>query len=68
LVIQRKKGETIAEYEVRWKPYREEMASQLRCQERCRAVKGDLIAAVMHPRRIEKLLATDGWEALEACF
>jgi Leucine-rich repeat (LRR) protein len=68
LVLKRGQSESIAEYEARWIPYREEKASRLRFQERCRVVKEDLIAEVMHPRRIEKLLVEGGWEALEACF
>lgn len=44
-----------------------EHESRLRCQERCKAVKDDLVMEVMHPRRIERLLEAGGWEVLE-CF
>jgi len=67
LAIKREEGESIADYEARWVPYREEKARRLRCQERCRVIKEDLIAEVMHPRRIQKLLDQGGFDALE-CF
>jgi hypothetical protein len=67
LVLQRKEGESISDYEARWRIYREEKASRLRCQERCRMLEEDLIAEAMHPRRIEKILNAGGFEALE-CF
>lgn len=67
LVLPRKEGESISDYEARWRIYREEKAARLRTQERCRTIKDNLIAEVMHPRRIEKLLETGGFEALE-CF
>jgi hypothetical protein len=31
----------------------------------CKAIKEDLMAAVWHPRRVERLLETHGWEAYE---
>ena len=38
------------------------------CQKRCNLYKHDLIAAVMHPTRIEKILNTHGFEMLEELF
>jgi hypothetical protein len=67
LLLQRGGNESIKDYNARWKPIREELASKDRCQTRCREVKEDLIAKVMHPRRIARLLEVGGWEALE-CF
>jgi hypothetical protein len=67
LLLQRGENESIKDYNARWRVLREELASKDRCQERCRQIKDDLIAEVMHPRRIERLLEMGGWEALE-CF
>lgn len=38
------------------------------CQQKCDLYKHDLIAAVMHPTRIEKILNTHGFEMLEELF
>lgn len=65
LILKIDDKESIADYEARWIPYREEKAARLRCQGRCLSIKEDLIAEVMHPRRIEKLLELGGFDTLE---
>ena len=56
LLIKPIEGKRIQDYEERWKPIREERASKQRCQERCLAVKEELIAKAWQPSRIERLL------------
>jgi hypothetical protein len=53
--------ETIQEYNERWNEWR----SYVRCQERCKIFKEDLMMNVWHPRRIEKLIDTYGIDILE---
>jgi hypothetical protein len=40
-------------------------ARQSRGVQNCKAIKEELMAAVWHPRRVERLLDTHGWEAYE---
>jgi hypothetical protein len=44
----------------------EKYSSQKRCQERARLIKEDLIAAVWHPRRVEKMLDEGGFELIDS--
>ena len=66
LIIQQNFGETLQAYNLRWRAWREEQASKKRSQERCSLLKEDIIAEVWHPRRVEKLLETGGYELLES--
>ena len=53
---------------LRLDPIREELAvatHKSRTIHNCKAIKEDLMAAAWHPRRIERLLETHGWEAYE---
>ena len=52
LLIQRKENESIQAYEARWKVFREKIVRD-RCVQRCKAVKGDLMAKTWHPKRFE---------------
>lgn len=65
LILQREFGESIAHYNARWNEWRQEGESKMRCQERCSAVKEELIANVWRPDRLEKLLEISGWELVE---
>lgn len=60
-------NESQADFNKRINNLREDYNSMFRCQKRCRAIKEDLIAEVMHPRRIERLIEAGGFEALD-CF
>jgi hypothetical protein len=61
LIIQRKEDESIQAYSARW----EEWRNMKRIQERCRAVRDDVLAAALHPRRIERLIDEYGIEVLD---
>ena len=65
LLLERKEGESIQDYNLRWREWREEKASRERSQERCKEIKESLIAELWHPRRVEKLLELGGFEMLE---
>ncbi len=58
LLLQRNKNETIEDYVERWDELK-------RSQARCSITKEELMATVWHPRRVERLLETYGWDALE---
>jgi Leucine-rich repeat (LRR) protein len=64
LEINKLPDESIEAYNLRLREYKEKN----RIQERCKAVKEELIAEVMHPRRIEKMIEDHGMDILEACF
>jgi hypothetical protein len=61
LILQFGEGERIQSYTRRWNTWK----SKIRCQERCKQIKEDLVAAVWHPRRVERLIETYGLEVLE---
>ena len=65
LLLQRGASETIAEYNARWRAWREEQASKKRCQERSKTVKEDLMIYVWRPDRLEKLLEVGGWKLVD---
>jgi Leucine-rich repeat (LRR) protein len=56
LILQRGEGESIHDYNLRWRAWREEKASKARTLVRTEAIKEDLMAEVWHPRRVEKML------------
>jgi Leucine-rich repeat (LRR) protein len=49
--------ESIQDYNLRWRVWREVEASKKRSQERCEAVKEDLMATAWHPKRVEQWLS-----------
>ena len=61
LVLQRMKGESIQDYSARWDEWR----VMKRNQNRCLAVKEDLMAAAWHPRRVERWIEACGIEVLD---
>jgi hypothetical protein len=61
LILQRKEDESIQDYNARW----EEWRNMKRNQARCRAVRDDLLAAALHPRRMERLIDAYGIEVLD---
>jgi Leucine-rich repeat (LRR) protein len=65
LTLQRGDGEPIADYNARWRVWREEEASKKRCHERSLAIKENLVAECWRPERVEKLLEA-GWDLVEA--
>jgi Leucine-rich repeat (LRR) protein len=58
-------GESVADFNRRYRPFREEIESKRRTQERTLALKEDLAAAVWSPVRLESLLEHGGWEFVE---
>ena len=56
LLVQRKEGESIADYDRRWREWREEQASKKRIQEKTRLLKEEIAMAVWHPRKVMRLL------------
>ena len=56
LPIQRKEGESITDYNRRWRPIREEEASKKRTQEKTQLLKEEIAMAVWHPRKVMRLL------------
>lgn len=64
LILNRKNDETIADYNERWKVWREEKESKKRCEGRTKLLKEELVATVWHPRRVEKMLEVEGFDAL----
>ncbi len=62
LILQRGKGESIQDYNLRWRVWREEKASKERTLARTEVIKEDLMAETWHPRRVEKILALGGGE------
>ena len=65
LVLQREKGETIADYKLRWNEWRDEQASKQRVQSKTRLLKEELIMEVYNPKRAEKVLDTYGYEVFD---
>ena len=65
LLLQRGKDESLYSYMKRWKTFREERVSKQRCQERSEAVQEELVSAVWHPRRVEKIVNEYGLDILE---
>jgi hypothetical protein len=45
--------------------WREEQAAKKRCEERCSAIKEDLMAATWHPSRVARLTEEE-WDKMEA--
>lgn len=66
LIIKRKENEHILDYKLRWREWREEIASRERSQQRCRNIKEALMMEMWHPRRVEKLIEMGGFELLES--
>ena len=66
LRIYQNKNESIHDYEQRWKPIREEDASKKRCQDRCFAIRNELMAAAWDPKRVEKWLEIGGFELYDS--
>jgi hypothetical protein len=62
LFIRGQRGDTPTTYAARWNEFWDSMVRQ---QERCAAVKEDLMAAVWHPRRVEKWLEAGRWDLLD---
>jgi Leucine-rich repeat (LRR) protein len=63
LILKRKNGESIQDYNERWREWREEQVAKKRCEERCLALKEDLMAAAWHPSRVARF--TEGeWDEL----
>jgi Leucine-rich repeat (LRR) protein len=58
--------ETVHDYNLRWREWREDRAGIQRSRERCLAVKEELMAAAWHPRRVERWVEVGGVEMLEA--
>ncbi len=53
LILEQKKGESLEEYNLRWRKWREVNETKLRTLERTKLLKEDIIAAGWHPRRFE---------------
>jgi hypothetical protein len=68
LILTREGTETIQAYSRRWTAWREECDSRRRSQERCAAIKEPLIQELWKPARVEKALATGGWDRMDADF
>ena len=66
LILQRATGESIPDYNRRWRAWREEQVVKKRAQERCAIIKEELVAAAWAPKRVEKWLEVGGFELLEA--
>jgi Leucine-rich repeat (LRR) protein len=58
-------GESVADFNRRYRPFREEIESKRRTQERTVALKEDLMAAVWSPARLETHLEQGGWDVVE---
>jgi hypothetical protein len=56
LVLQRKDEESIADYNLRWRAWREEQASKKRIQEKNRLLKEEIVMEAWKPERFEKWL------------
>ena len=56
LVLQRSKGESIADYNLRWREWREEQASKQRIQSKHRLLKEEIVMEAWHPRKVERWL------------
>ncbi len=75
LLIQKTEEESIAEFNLRWRAWREdqarlaeekeEKASKERQQERCKNVKEDLMMEMWKPARVESWIAAGRWDMLE---
>jgi hypothetical protein len=63
LVVPFHRNESIESYAQRWADWHTEQAAKKRCQERCAAVKEDLMAAAWHPSRVARL-TEDEWDEL----
>jgi hypothetical protein len=60
---------TIETYRLQWDAFhdaREEQERRVRAQERCWAVKEELMATALHPQRIERWLEAGGWDLVDA--
>jgi len=53
LVLQQREGESLENYNNRWRKWREENASKLRTLERTKVLAEEIIAAAWHPDRFE---------------
>jgi hypothetical protein len=56
LIIHREKDESIPDYNLRWRAWREENISKPRVQERTRRLKEELMMDAWHPDRVERWL------------
>jgi hypothetical protein len=64
LKLQINEGESNSDYNLRWRAYREELASMERAKVKSQLWKEDIVAAVWHPRRFEKWLeaGVEDWD------
>ncbi len=65
LILKKDVNEKLAQYKGRWSDWREEQASKVRCRERSRMIKEDLVAAVWAPQRIQQWLENGGFELID---
>ena len=56
LLLQREEEESISDYNLRWRVWREERDSKKRIQEKTRLLKEEIAMAVWHPRKVARLL------------
>lgn len=56
LILQREEGESVPDYNRRWREWREDQASKPRVQERTRVLKEELMMEAWHPDRVERWL------------
>jgi len=56
LILQREEPESIPDYNLRWRAWREEEASKKRTQEKARILKEEIVMEAWHPDRVEKWL------------
>jgi Leucine-rich repeat (LRR) protein len=54
LILQRKENESIADYNLRWRAWREEKESRKRIQTKHRLLKEEIVMEAWHPRKVER--------------
>ena len=54
LILERKDFESIADYNRRWKAWREEQESRARIQTKARLLKEEIVMEAWHPRKVEQ--------------
>jgi len=65
LILKRENGESIEDYNARWRIWKEEQESRKRIQERTRKIQAELEEYSWSPRRVEKWIEKYGIDILE---
>lgn len=65
LIHKKKETETMEEQIQRWRYWRENTIPQQRAAKRAAAIQEELVAAVFHPNRIQKLLDSIGIDLMD---